>query len=177
MSTWSEKVETSSNPFRTYQVNTTVVQPCCKEYFSNAPYIPIVPRNLTLTIEKLDEAGTTAISMAEVNKTCKGVSTNNDRMDVQCESQGYNEVKQCSTPKVVKADGIPIELTFGTFFNQFLHQDGDKEPLTHLNDILRVTIEKEPSNSSVHRRTEKSVFFLAIITMSLVNNYVNLIQY
>ena len=88
MSTWSEKVETSSNPFRTYQVNTTVVQPCCKEYFSNAPYIPIVPRNFTLKIEKLDEAGTTAISMAEVNKVCKGVTTNNDRLDVQCESSG-----------------------------------------------------------------------------------------
>ena len=88
MSTWSEKVETSSNPFRTYQVNTTVVQPCCKEYFSNAPYIPIVPRNLTLKLEKLDEAGTTAISMAEVDKICKGITTNNDRMDVQCQSSG-----------------------------------------------------------------------------------------
>ena len=91
--------------------------------------------------------------------------------------QGYHEVKQCSTPKVVKADGIPIELMFGTFFNQFLHQDGYKEPLTHLNDIFRVTIEKEPSNGSVKRDTENSVFFLAIITMWLVNNYVNLIRY
>ena len=88
MSTWSEKVETSSNPFRTYQVNTTVVQPCCKEYFSNAPYIPIVPRNLTLKMKKLDEAGTAAISMAKVDKTCTGVTTNNDRVDIQCQSSG-----------------------------------------------------------------------------------------
>ena len=108
MSTWSEKVETSSNPFRTYQVNTTVVQPCCKEYFSNAPYIPIVPRNLTLKIKKLDEAGTTAISMAEVNKVCKGVTTNNDRLDVQCESSGLATNSIFSVSFLSKIIDLPV---------------------------------------------------------------------
>ena len=87
--------------------------------------------------------------------------------------QGYKQTKECYT-KVVKADGIPVELTFGTFFNQ---RKFNKEPLAHLNDIFRVTIEKEPSNGSVKRDTENSVFFLAIITMWLVNNYVNLMRY
>ena len=91
---------------------------------------------------------------------------------------GYEEVKQCFT-KVVKADGIPIELTFGTFFNQ---RQFPKIPLAHLNDIFRVTIEKidhpttiTPSNGSAKRDTH--ILFFAMITMSFVNNYVNLLHY
>ena len=97
-------------------------------------------------------------------------------MDVQCESSGYHEVKECSKSKVVRADGIPTEVTFGTFFNQVLHQDCDKEPLTHLIDIFRVTIEKEPSNGSVKRDAGKSVFFFAV-AMALVNIFFNFTRY
>ena len=157
MSTWNGTLD-SLNPNTTYQVNTTVVRSCCQETVSIDPYVPIRPRNVTLWIGD----NSAKVSLASIDKTCKGTSMKWPDFDVErlghgpgiCESVGYDTRWGCRTQRV-KTDGTPTLLLFGNFTNRIqtskpgeLYPENNPFVITISQDIFRITVEKVEKNFS-----------------------------